>query len=150
MHAQTWTDVFHILECCGWQYWGSLFLQAGGQCGAAFVYFVPHPHFSKRLSYPFLLFPHYFCMRSLCTDSLRPYFSLPWGFIHNIQCYSVPYLHLATHLTTKTSNQFSWWHLVSPDSDDLFPILLTAHLSFSHSLQQGLVPSKCLLGLSMT
>lgn len=60
-----------------------------GQCGAAFVYFVPCSHFSSRLSYPFFLSPHlllFFFMRSLCTDFLSPCFSLPCWFMYHIQC----------------------------------------------------------------
>lgn len=43
---------FSLLNVCCWQYWRCLFLQAMGQCGAAFVYFVPQPIFPRSSPTP--------------------------------------------------------------------------------------------------
>lgn len=123
---------FTLLSVCGWQYRRSLFLQAVGQRGAAFVYFVPCPHFSNRLSYPFLLSPHFFffCMRSLCTGSLSLYFSLPCWFICDMQCPLCAVL--APGYPPRCENQHPGcrWRFLSSDSDDLFFILLAALASY--------------------
>lgn len=107
--------------------------------------FCASTHFSKKFSYPFLLSPHFFCMRPLCTDPFRPCFSLSTYDGHY-----VPYLYPATHLFGKTRNQADSGvqYLLTPVIYSL-SCSLPWHLSFWHSSQQGLMPSKCLSG-SMT
>lgn len=126
-HTQKCNLVFlTLLNICCWQYWRSLCLQAMGQCGAAFLYFVPQAHFSNKFSYPFLLSPHFFCMRPLCTDSFRPCFSLPCWFMYDTQCPLFAIL-ASGYLPHWEDQEPAWqWCSVSSDSGDLFPFLLTA------------------------
>lgn len=148
-HTQKLNLVFFtLLNVCCWQCWRSLFFQAMKQCGAAFVYFVPQPHFSNMFSHPFFLSPHFFCMRPLCTDTFSgAVFLYLADSCTTYNGHYVPYLHLATHLIGKTRNQ--------ADSGVQYLLIrvicslscsLPWHLSFSHSLQPGLMPSKGLLG----
>lgn len=76
-----------------------------------------------------------------------PVFLYLAGFCRAYNGHYVPYLHLVTHLIGKTGNQAAsgvpyplTWMIYSLSCS------LPWHLSFLHSLQQGLMPSKCLSG----
>lgn len=124
-HTQKCNLVFCFSHCwmfvagstegvCSFRQWGNV--------GLPLCILCLNPFFSDKYSYPFLLSPHFFCMRPFCIDPFRPCFSLPCWFMY-LQGHYAPYLHPATHLIGKTGWQ---WCSVSSDPGDLFPFLLTA------------------------
>lgn len=83
-------------------------------------------------------------MEPLCMSSLKPHLSSLHWFTHST-LYLVC-LHLAASSVHKPAPG-CWWHSVSSDSDDSFPLLLTVlPSSFFALLTRGTCAKKMLIG----
>lgn len=110
-----------------------------GQCEVAFVYFIPCLHFFQQTFFPLPSLP------SLLLHRLpRTYSCLPCWHMSTMRCACSWLLTSLQKSATRRAETFRivWlkWFIPYPPHCPCY----------SHSLQRGLVPSKCLLGPSMT
>lgn len=129
-----------LLNVCSQHYWRSSFLQATELHRPAFVLISP-----VGSPTPLLLSPHlsFTCMNHLCMPSLKLHLSSLHGSL-STRC--LVCLHPAASSVYKPAPG-CWWHSVSPDSDDLFPTLLTVlPSSFFAFLTRGTCAKKMLIG----